>query len=175
MVPLQSAFASESTFRFSLPTHTSEHSYYSRLPLPMWRVHLKALGAMHILSQSPQPADLTLAAGRTRDDFSLRRSLVSSLLARLRQLADSCVRNLLFIPGCKAPRPQSPVPSGWPATRTFPSVQPSTWRWPRLLALPMLTYQNHYISPMLVCRKRCVSSLKLLRRKQNLEKRKRTT
>ena len=57
--------------------------------------------------------------------FSLPRSLVSSLLARLRQLAGSCVGNLLFIPGCKAPHP---VPSGGPAMQTFPSVQLSTRR-----------------------------------------------
>ena len=33
----------------NLPTHTSEHSHFNRLPLPMWRVHLK--GCAHHLTQ----------------------------------------------------------------------------------------------------------------------------
>ena len=122
MVPLQS-FASESTFRFSLPTHTSEHSYYSRLPLPMWRVHLKDLGAMHILSHSPQPADLTLAAGCTRDDFSLRRSLVSSLLSPGCGNLQVLVWEIFFSSPAAKPRVPSPqwlaVYSNLPVSSAF--------------------------------------------------------
>ena len=33
----------------NLPTHTGEHSHFNRLPLPMWRVHLK--GCAHHLTQ----------------------------------------------------------------------------------------------------------------------------
>ena len=39
----------------NLPTHTGEHSHFNRLPLPMWRVHLK--GCAHHLTHSPQPTD----------------------------------------------------------------------------------------------------------------------
>ena len=36
----------------NLPTHTGEHSHFNRLPLPMWRVHLK--GCAHHLTQKEQ-------------------------------------------------------------------------------------------------------------------------
>ena len=154
MVPLQS-FASDLRLGFLYPPIQVSTATIQGCLYPCDACTLRAA---HILSHSPQPAGLTLAGGCTRDDFSLPRSLVFSLLARLRQLAVSCVRNLLFIPGCKAPHPQSPVvgrlrqPS--PQVSLPPGVSQGFW-FSQGLHIRIMTIPN--AEPMLFCRKRCVS------------------
>jgi hypothetical protein len=101
----------------------------------MMPLHVEKARAVHILSHSPQPAGFTLAAGCTRDDFSLPRSLVSLLLARLQQLAGSCMRNLLFIPGCKAPHPH-------PLRSTFHLALPKASDFPHVYTLESLHIPN---------------------------------
>ena len=90
------------------------------------------LRAVHLLSHSPQPADFTWTAGCTRD----KATAIGSIFLCQGRLFLFCspgwgnlqvlVWRISFYPQLQSPT--SPIPGGGPATQTFPSVQPSTWR-----------------------------------------------
>ena len=83
------------------------------------------LRAVHLLSHSPQPADLTWTAGCTRD----KATAMFLCQGRLFLFCSPGCGNLQvlvwrisFYPRLQSPT--SPIPGGGPATQTFPSVQP---------------------------------------------------
>jgi hypothetical protein len=90
------------------------------------------LRAVHLLSHSPQPADLTWTAGCTRDKATAIWSIFLCQGRLFLFCSPGCgnlqvlVWRISFYPRLQSPT--SPIPGGGPATQTFPSVQPSTWR-----------------------------------------------
>ena len=87
------------------------------------------LRAVHLLSHSPQPADLTWTAGCTRDKATAIWSIFLCQGRLFLFCSPGCgnlqvlVWRISFYPRLQSPT--SPIPGGGPATQTFPSVQPS--------------------------------------------------